>query len=348
MLGIELPLIVAEEPLVARYPPAVIEYADPVYRDLDTHLEPHVAYRHRVVVLVDDDRRVLVDLCFRDIHVAQRHGGQRDEVFPFPLKEAVDILRAAFRPVGAVAKARLKEPLVEFLEALHDGYGDKVIAPDIPDHPFGAALLMGGSRVAEAGIEVIIGPQLAEALLLDPAVSLKDLLNGTRQVVIDDDGEDTAEEPERVNMGIEERLLLLAGVGAYKGLGGELRAHAEEVKGGTYSPHYRNSPSPVGLGLLSAFGLQDQICAGCLHTFFCLYLAHITAHGHFAPRVSFLLDEACVDPAGGVPLFFRVLEVFLQPALYGVPVLLENGICLRRSPSVLGELTLKDLSDRHT
>ena len=66
------------------------------------------------------------------------------------------------------------------------------------------------------------------------------------------------------------------------------------------------------LSLLSALRFEDKINARQFHTFFCLYLAHVPAHGHLASRVSFLFDKARVDPAGGVTLFFRVLAVFNQ------------------------------------
>ena len=46
-------------------------------------------------------------------------------------------------------------------------------------------------------------------------------------------------------------------------------------------------------------------------------------------------------------LLFRDLAIFLQPALYCVRVLPEDGVCLYRSPFILGELALEDLPDRH-
>lgn len=115
-----------------------------------------------------------------------------------------------------------------------------------------------------------------------------------------------------------------------------------------YPLDYGKGLSPVGLGLLSAFGFEDEICAGCIHPFPCLYLPHAPAHGNLASRVSFFFDKACVDPAGCVALFFRVLTVLLQPAFHCVPVLPGNGVCLYRSPLILGELALKDLPDRHS
>ncbi len=268
-------------------------------------------------------------------------------MFLLPCEEAVDILRAALGTVGAVTKAGIEQSLVEICEAVHDGYGDEVIAPCISDHPFRPALLVSSGRVAEAGVEVVVGPQFAEALLFDPVMAHKDLLNGACQVVVDNDGEDAAEEGEGMDVGVEERLLLLTGIGAYKRLAGEFRTHAEEVEGDPFPLYYGNCPAPVGFGLLSAVGLQDEICAGSLHPFLCFYLTHVPAHGHLASRVSFFFDETCVYPAGGVALFLRHLAVFLQPALYRAPVILENGVRLGRTSPVPGELAFQDLPDRH-
>lgn len=206
---------------------------------------------------------------------------------------------------------------------------------------------MGRCRVTEAGFEVVGGLKFAKALLLDPAVARKDLLNGARQVVVHNGGEDTAEETEGVEMGVEERLLLLAGIGTDKSLGGELGAHAEEVKGDPHPCDYGKGTPPVGLGLLSAIGFEDQEDAGNLHSFLYLYLAHVPAHSDLASPVSFFLHETCVDSAGGVTLLFGILTIFLQPELYCIPVLLENRIWLGCSTLILGELTLKDLPDRY-
>lgn len=126
-------------------------------------------------------------------------------------KEGIDILRAALGTVGAVTKAGIEQSLVEICEAVHDGYGDEVIAPYISYHSFRPALLVGCGGVAEAGLEVVVGPQFAEALLFDPVITRKNLLNGARQVVVDDDGKDAAEEGECMDVGVEERLLLSRG-----------------------------------------------------------------------------------------------------------------------------------------
>jgi hypothetical protein len=90
------------------------------------------------------------------------------------------------------------------------------------------------------------------------------------------------------------------------------------------SPDHGDGLSPVDLRLLSAFGSRMRYARTCPS----LPLPSPggrTAHGHLASGVSFLLDEARVDPAGGVALLFRDLAIFLQPALYCVRVLPRTG-----------------------
>lgn len=82
-----------------------------------------------------------------------------------------------------MVQAGFKKPLIEFFKALHSGHGHQVIAPDIPDGPFRAALLVGATRIAEAGLKIIVGPQFAEALLFDAIAPLEDFLHGALQIV---------------------------------------------------------------------------------------------------------------------------------------------------------------------
>lgn len=156
MLGIELPFVVAEEPFVARYFSAVMEDVDPVDGQLDPHLQPDIRDRYGVVVLVDNDCRVFIDLRFKKANIDKRHGGKRDKTFFFSFKETVDILRAPGDPVGAMLEAGAQQVLVELLEALNDRHGNEEVAPYISDHAFHPALLIGGSRVAEAGLKIIV------------------------------------------------------------------------------------------------------------------------------------------------------------------------------------------------
>ena len=193
----------------------------------------------------DHDGGVLVDLRLKKAHVAQAARQAEGSDVPFPSQRDSRHSPCGLACGGSRGEGRSEGAFVEFLEALHDGDGNKVIAPYISDHPFRPALLMGGSRVAEAGLEVVVGLKFAEALLFDPVPwPVRTFSNGALQVVVHNGGKDTAEEVEGMDMGVEEGLLLLAGIGAYEGLAGELGVACRRSGMVSVSPALWQGPRP--------------------------------------------------------------------------------------------------------
>ena len=228
------------------------------------------------------------------------------------LKEGIYRLRATRYAVVAISNAGSQESLVQFFEALDNGDGYQVVAPDGPFRP---PFFITAFRIAEPGFKIIIGPELPEARLFDPLSPPEDFLNGAREVVVNYSGEYSAKESE--DMGIKKGFLLLAWICLYEMLARKASSHAEEKYGCPHALYYGKASAPVGFRLSSAIWFQDQEYSGRLRPQACLGQAHVASYIYFASPESFLFDEAGVNIRRAVCLCFLGLSqsAFNQPSM---------------------------------
>jgi hypothetical protein len=197
------------------------------------HLDDLVAQRdgNRVAVAEHGDPCLGVGSGVNAAPGVELVAGQGFEMWALCFPVLTDGVRPEIDPPSILNAGAAPAEFRQFGPTRHLGNGHQVVAPEVPDLAFDAALLVRARQagLAEHGIEQVVRAQENELFVLLAVAAAEHLLHRQIQVVVPDGGEDAVEALECLDVGFQEGLLREAAHGEMEGLAATARPHLEEV-----------------------------------------------------------------------------------------------------------------------
>ncbi len=291
--------------------------------DLDAAVEDHHLRRperhpdppadqpdgHRVLALPNRDAGVSVDPRRQGQTRVEAVGGQRSQQRPLKLEVGTDRAGAVLDPPGEVGLVSPLEPGIELAQGRDVGLRDEVVAPEPADLALHSALLMRSLNAGHAveGVEPGVRAKQRPPVGLGAGAPEQHPGHGAPQVVVADVHRRDPEDPERLQVSLDERLLSLGGVDAVDRGAAEAQAEGEHEAAGLLTRQGQPDVAEVDLGLLARrVGLRDERLLdrpADLGLDLRPSAGHVVTHAgvrHVHDGV--LVDQAGEDPPGGVLL----------------------------------------------
>ncbi|MDQ3740467.1 MAG: hypothetical protein M3389_05930, partial [Actinomycetota bacterium] len=310
---------------------ALVADADLRRADRRRDPQPGERDRDRVAVLANGHQRLAVDADRSDLGAVERSGLRQRAQQPAFVGELVgDRRRAALEAPGEVLLAGVAQHEVQLRDRRDRRNGNEVVASKAADLAFDAALLVCALKAdrRKQGAEEVVRAHRDEAVRLDPAAALEDLLDGRAEVVVADLLEDPAKPVKRLGVTLEKRLLRLDRRGHAERRAREARAHEEQM-------HRRPGSGDVDVGLppVDLGGDRGRVDLRHEHvpghvTELAAALAHVIADRRLGDLGAVLVDEAPPNALRRVALLARRVDVGEQPRIDQLAIRTE----LRRRP----------------
>ena len=285
---------------------AVLPKLDTLSIGADLNRPTNGATVNRVTVFVEPDQAGLRDGCRHGMEAIKRAdvwhqaGALGLEHFPDCLVSKL-LMWMGLGP----CQATVLKPCVKIGITLETRSRHEEPSPDYANLVLDLSLLPAGRRGAGDRLDKVMAAHLLETPIISTVTANKDRVYRSLHIVVNSTGTGTAEENERLVMGIEDHLLRLSRIGSHKQHPAVAQSNMGHLHGRRHTVYQHDLMAPVELIGFARIKTERNICGCRRFLFFLGPCSCVTSNGIVATTISksaeFLKDPDTCEP---VPLRF--------------------------------------------